>query len=86
MILSGPCAFPGQKLMEHLIFCGSQDGRGVWGRTDPCTCMAESLCCSPETITLLSGYIPIQNNNKKRTFGCRHVHVKTQVEGGIRSA
>ena len=64
-ILSGPCAFPGQKLMEHPIFCGSQDGRGVWGRTDPRTCMAESLCCSPETITLLSGCIPIQNNNKK---------------------
>ena len=23
--------------------CGSLDGRGVWGRMDPCMCMAESL-------------------------------------------
>lgn len=34
----------------------------VWGRMDPCTCMAEPLCCSPETTTtLLIGYILIQN-------------------------
>ena len=24
---------------------------GIWGRRDTCVCMAESLCCSPETIT-----------------------------------
>jgi len=29
------------------------DGRGVWGRMDACICMAESLCCPPETITAL---------------------------------
>ena len=29
----------------------------VWGRMDTCTCMAESLCCLPETVTtLLIGY------------------------------
>ena len=28
---------------------------------DTCICMAESLHCSPETITLLIGYTPIQN-------------------------
>ena len=34
----------------------------VWGRTDTCMCMAESLCCPPETITtLLIGYTTIQN-------------------------
>ena len=44
------------------MLCGSLDGRGVWGRTDACMCMAGSLHCSPETITtLLIGYIPIQN-------------------------
>ena len=43
------------------MFCGSLDGRGVWGRVD--TCMTESLPCSPETITLLAGYTPIQNKN-----------------------
>ena len=40
--------------------CGSLDGRGVWGRMDTCLCMAESLCCSSETITaLLVSYSPI---------------------------
>ena len=32
---------------------GSLDGKGVCERMDPCTCMAESLCSSPETITTL---------------------------------
>ena len=42
------------------MLCGSFDGRGVWGRMDRCICMAESLCCPPETITtLLIGYTPI---------------------------
>ena len=44
------------------VLWGSLDGRGVWGRKDPCICMAESLCCPPETITtLLIGYTLIQN-------------------------
>ena len=42
------------------MLCGSLDGRGVWGRMDTCICMAESLCCAPETITtLFIGYTPI---------------------------
>ena len=45
---------------------GSVDGRGVWGRMDTCICMAECLCCSPETITtLLICYTPIQNGKCK---------------------
>ena len=41
--------------------------RGVWGRMDTCTCMAESLHCPPETITaLLIGYIPIPNKKLKK--------------------
>ena len=49
------------------ILCGSLDGRGVWGRMDIGICMAESLSCSPETITtLLIGYTPIQNKKFKR--------------------
>ena len=28
------------------MFCGSLDGRGVWGRMNTCICMAGSLCCS----------------------------------------
>ena len=44
------------------VSCGSLDGRGVWGRRDPCTCMAESLYYLAETITiLLIGYMPIEN-------------------------
>ena len=51
------------------MLCGSLDGRGVWGRVDTCIHMAESLCCSPETITtLLIGYTAIQlENNKKNS-------------------
>ena len=32
------------------MLCASLDGRGVWGRMDTCTRMAESLLRSPETI------------------------------------
>ena len=40
-----------------LSVCGRLDGRGFWWRIDTCICMAESLCCPPETITaLLTGY------------------------------
>ena len=39
---------------------GSLDGKEVWGRMDTCVCMAEPVCCPPETITtLLIGYTPI---------------------------
>ena len=34
------------------MLCGSLDERRLWGRMDTCICMAESLCHSPETITL----------------------------------
>ena len=50
---------------------GSLEGRGVWGRMDTCVCIAESLCCSPETITtLVISYTPIQNKKlKKKRIG-----------------
>ena len=35
------------------MLCGNLDGRGVWRRMDTCICIAESLHCSPETITIL---------------------------------
>ena len=51
--------------MEHgtLLNVMWQPGwEGSWGRMDPCICMAESLHCSPETITTwFIGYTPIQN-------------------------
>ena len=44
--------FPGGPVVEN---------PSAW-RMDTCICMAESLHCSPETITiLLIGYTPIQN-------------------------
>ena len=36
-----------------LMLCGSQGGKGVWGRVDTCTYTAESLPSSPEAITTL---------------------------------
>ena len=40
--------------------CGNLDRKGTWGRMDTCICMAESLCCLPETITtLLISYTPV---------------------------
>jgi len=40
--------------------CGNLDRKGTWGRMDTCMCMAESLCCLPETITtLLISYTPV---------------------------
>ena len=51
--------------VEHrefcLMLCGRLEESGVWERMDICMCMAESLSCSPETITtLLMGYTPTQ--------------------------
>ena len=49
------------------MLSGSLDGRGIWGRMDTRICMAESLCCSPETVTtLLISYTPIQNKKLKK--------------------
>ena len=43
------------------VSCGRLLGREVSGGMDPCICMAESLCCSPEIIrTLFINYTPIQ--------------------------
>ena len=54
--------------VQHRELCsvsrGSLDGRGVWGRRDPCTCVAESLQCPPETIiTLFIGYMLIRSKS-----------------------
>ena len=43
--------------------------RGVWGRRGTCVCMAESLCCPPETITtLLISYTPIAKKKNPLIF------------------
>ena len=49
------------------MLCGSLDGSGVWERLDTWMCMAESIHCSPETITtLLIDYVSIQNKKLKK--------------------
>ena len=35
------------------VLHGSLEETEAWGRMDPCMCVAESLCCPPETITTL---------------------------------
>ena len=47
---------------------GSLDGRGVWGRTDTCICIADSLHHSHELSQhcLLVSYTPIQNKKFKK--------------------
>ena len=45
------------------------------GRMDTCICIPESLCCPPETITiLLIDYTPVQNKELKEKVG-RHYAV-----------
>ena len=39
------------------MLCSSLEGSGVWGRTDTCICMAESLCSPPETITIFVNWL-----------------------------
>ena len=53
------------------MLCGSLDGRGVWGRTDTCICMAETLPCSLEIITtLFISYTSKQNKKVWFFFNC----------------
>ena len=62
---------------------GSLDGRGVWGRMDTCVCMTESLCCSPETISIVNRpYTSIQKNNKKNFFLIKITKVKESFLSG----
>ena len=52
------------KLLEYMP-TGWMRG-GVWGRMDTCLCKAESFHCSlGTTVTLLTGYTPIQNKKFK---------------------
>ena len=57
------------------MLCARLTGRGIWGRINTSICMAESLCCSPETITaLLIGSTPIKN-----VFGVKKINGKFHV-------
>ena len=65
------------------MLCGSLDGRGVWGGEwiYVYICIAESLCCSPKTITtLLISYSPIQNKTFLKIGGGLDLHIITWIE------
>ena len=47
---------------------------------DTCICVTESLHYSPETITLLTGYTPIQNKKKFKT-GSRWLILSKEYRG-----
>ena len=60
---------------------------GSLGRMDTCICMAESLCCPPETITtLLIGYTAMQNkkvNKKKKKTGLGNLSACSPTQGQV---
>ena len=59
------------------MLCARLDGRGVWRRMDTCACLAESLHCSPETITtLIIGCTAIRNG-----FGFKKIKLKKMRSG-----
>ena len=60
-----------------------QPGR-KWGLIEnaSCICMAESLCCSPETITmLLTGYAPMQDKKFKRKKKKKRLKQQQKISG-----
>ena len=60
---------------------GSLDGRGAWRRMDTIP-MAESLCCSSETITtLFISCTPIQNKKFKKKLKNKMGNQPTHVWG-----
>ena len=62
----------------------SLDRRGVWWRRDTCICMAESLHCSPETITTLWISYPATQNKKFKVWG-KKAWRKTAVHSCLQS-
>ena len=71
---------PTVQYMELCSILGnSLDGRGIWGRMDTCICMAESLHCSPQTITmLLISYTPIQNKKFRKKVYMKYLNSHKQ--------
>ena len=63
-------------IVQHMEVCSMLCGslNGDWGRMDTCIYMAESLCCSPKTVTaLLISYMSIQIKSfflKKKVIFC----------------
>ena len=55
------------------MLCGDQNGKEIQKRGDICICIADSLCCTVETNTILqSNYTPI------KIFLKRHMHPNVQ--------
>ena len=48
------------------MLCGSLDGKGVWGRMDTSVCVAQSLCCPPETNNIVNELATPQYKMKEK--------------------
>ena len=49
-------------IAQGTLLCGDLNEKRIWKRIDTCTCITESLCCTPETnTTLLINITPIYN-------------------------
>ena len=52
----------------HSTLCNYPDGKRTWRGTDMCICTTDSLCCIPETNTILHvNCTPIKHLEKKKT-------------------
>lgn len=64
-----------RPIVEHIesLFNTSLGGMGAQGHMDPCICMAESLRCLPETVTiLLIDFLYLIQN----VFGVKNINAK----------
>ena len=69
--------------IQYMQLCSmlgnSLDGRGIWGRRDTYIGTAESLHCSPQTITtLLISYTPIQNKKLRKKVYMKYLNSRKQ--------
>ena len=48
------------------MLCGSLGAKGVWGRMDTSVCVAESLCCPPETNSIVNELATPQYKKKEK--------------------
>ena len=46
------------------------EGMGVWGRMDTCICIAESLCCPPETVNWLYSNTKLKEKSLAEILVC----------------
>ena len=53
------------------VLCGNLDRTAVWGRMVACVCMAELLCCAPETV--------INCQSAVHEYKMKHLNLKRSI-------